>query len=234
MLVCLATTANCTQAPTQNSADSLVQEKPIAKRILGFSLGLNTAQFYLRKAKDIADYGFDEIYVTSRAGFQIGLHYNFAISPKMDLQIAPQLVLYDWRIQFTNTGSNVPEAVGLSPVSLGLPILLKLYLTDKGRNSLYALGGFRYSYDLNKGKVEIDGIWFDGGWPYTKPHSLNVEIGFGKEWLRKHTILGLEMKAYLGLNDLRIADQQIFITTSNLDMAIKHLRPCLIMLSFCF
>ncbi len=187
------------------------------KFYVGFMLGLNTMNLGINTVNDIGSYGFDNISSQRGYGFSFGLVSNLRLSNSFDLRLIPTISFSDRGIKYSLIGEQSGYlSQDLEVTFVEFPLLLK-YTFDSGNiRKPYLLAGINYAHDLASIELGVG----DEILVRTKRNDVFGELGIGLERPLTYFVFGLELKASMGLINLKVPGE----LDPDYYTAIDHLR----------
>jgi hypothetical protein len=203
----------------------------------GFTIGLNSADFYIRNADDFFTVkGIGDIYSVSNVqslGFHLGpisdlrLGDNFNLRFLVNLTFCQRDLSYTVLSDTTSTGSYVftTHDMKLASTFVEFPLLLKYRAKRINNYRPYIIGGINYKMDLaSKKKIKEEEM------PKIRllQNDIYYEIGFGIDFYTQYFKFSPEIKFGVGLNNVMVPDNTPYTSS------IKYIKSNVVMLSFHF
>ncbi|MEO8147637.1 MAG: porin family protein [Bacteroidia bacterium] len=207
ILIFVATAANAQRTKVEN------QPKYDKARIhFGFSLGINKADFRVRKSPDL--FQFDSLYNVDnlkQTGFNLGIVMNLRMGEHFDLRFIPDLAFVERDLEYTfylNGKQQKPSTLKkIESTFLDFPLYVKFKSERVGNFRAYVLAGGQYSIDMvSQAKVENE----DKQFVKLKKKDYGYTIGVGLDFYLEMFKFSPEFKMYNGLDNLLVPDNTIF------------------------
>lgn len=219
--------SNFTDEKNENVDDVELIDLKHRKFYIGYTLGINAMDLSAKTVNDIGVYGFDNISPRRGFGFSLGLVSNLALSNSYDLRFIPSITFSSRGLDYSLVnGHNGFHELGQDweVTFLEFPLLVK-YSFDSGRKrNPYLIAGINYSHDLMSPELGVgDEILIR-----TKRNDVFGELGVGIERPLTYFVFGLELKASIGLTDIKSPGEEFF---PEYYIAINHLRARKVALS---
>lgn len=202
----------------------------------GFTIGLNTSDFYIRNSDTFFDTAFiKEVYSIEnkqQPGFHLGPISNLRLGKYFDLRFLINLTFTQRDLYYTILKENSEgepyfdtHTMAISSTFLEFPLLLKYKSKRINNYRFYVIGGLNPKMDLAaKKKIPEDKM------PMIKlsQPDLYGEFGMGLDIYLPYFKLSPELKMGVGMNNMLVEDGTEYTG------AIKYLKSKIFMLSFHF
>lgn len=186
------------EKPNQESDSVGLAELHQRTFYVGFIFGLNSTGFNVNTVSDIEQHGFDKITSNFGLGFGLGLVSNFRLNNSFDLRLTPTLSFTEREINYSFVEEEGNQAQELEVTYIEFPLLVRYNFDYGERNNPYVIAGVNYARDLRSTEtVKGENILVR-----TKQNDVLGELGIGLARKMNHLLLGIELKASFGFNNL--------------------------------
>ncbi len=202
----------------------------------GFTVGLNTSDFYIRNSDNFFDttqikevYGIENY---QQPGFHLGPISNLRLGKYFDLRLLLNLTFIQRDLHYTVLKENQygeeyfdTHVMKLSSTFLSMPLLLKYKAERLNNYRWYVIAGIDPTLDLAaKKKIPEEAM------PMIRLEQPDVygEIGAGIDFYLPYFKFSPELKMGIGLNNMAVPDNTEYTG------AMKYLKSKIFMLSFHF
>jgi len=168
----------------------------------GFSLGLNTMDYYLDRTLETYETAVDTgIYVPDVSslippGFQVQIVSDLKLGENFNLRFLPGICFGQRSIAFYRQSDTLEDiTMHIGSAFLDFPLSLKYRAKRLNNYRPYIIGGLNYRYDMasrNKEKMYLR----------IRPGDIYFESGIGIDWYLPYFKLGTELKLGVGLRNL--------------------------------
>jgi hypothetical protein len=204
----------------------------IRKFHFGFTIGINSADFVLKRVPDFTP--FDSLFIVEPAsapGFNLGLVADYHITPVLNLRFLPGLSFVQRSIDYsfrTNTNALRYRTIN-KPVEsafLEFPLHIKYRSMRLNNFAAYVLGGVNFRRDLAS-QEDVSPVF---GQEMVKLHRQDFayEVGVGFDFFMEYFKFSPEIKLSFGLPDLLVRDNTIWTNP------IRRLTSRIFVVSFHF
>jgi hypothetical protein len=178
----------------------------------GFSLGVNSADFKVKKSPDL--FQFDSLYNVDnirQTGFNLGIVMNLRMGQNFDLRFIPDLAFVERHLEYTfyvNGKVQKPTTVKkIESTFLEFPLYVKFKSERVNNYRVYVIAGGQYSIDMiSQAKVENK----DKQFVKLNRKDYGYTVGVGFDFYMEMFKFSPELKMYNGLNNLLVPDNTIF------------------------
>ena len=146
----------------------------------GFLIGIHSSSYRTRYSDAYTSGTMDSLHSVmpgNSFGFSLGLIANFRLADYLDLRITPEVVFYEYRIDY-NYASNGQASVDrqlLESTFVEFPLLFKYKSVRRGNNRVYLVGGVEMGIEATGKKNREDE---ETRLPI-KGSNLSLQLGFG-------------------------------------------------------
>ncbi len=202
----------------------------------GFTIGLNTADFYIRNSDSFFDtLQIKEVYSIEnkqQPGFHLGPISDLRLGKNFNLRLLINLTFVQRDLEYVLLKENSlgekyfdNHTMKISSTFIELPLLLKYNSKRINNYKVYVIGGINPKMDLAvKKKIPEEKM------PMIRLSQPNIygEIGAGVDFYLPYFKFSPELKMGVGFNNMVVPDNTEY------SKAIKYLRSKIFMLSFHF
>jgi len=197
----------------------------------GFSLGLNTADFFMTADLSKTD-SLVRLQSQSQGGFNLGIISDLHLHPMLSLRFIPTLSFAQRNLEYSFVESNGDIDVVTKPIEstyIDFPVSFKFRSKRAHNFAAYVVGGGMFSLDLAS-RADVDNNSVAAGDVVVKLKQPNVhyQVGVGFDFFLPYFKFSPEIKYSQGVNNVFIQDNTIYSTP------IERIQSRIFMVSFNF
>jgi hypothetical protein len=200
----------------------------------GFSIGINSSNFTLRREPDITR--FDSLLVLetqAQPGFNLGIIADYHITPVLNIRFIQALSFAQRNIEYTFPARSAVNGqtinrviIPIESTFLEFPVLIKYRSARLNNFAAYIVGGFNYRLDLASNENAVTTAADQEVKLYR--HDFAYEIGVGFDFFMEYFKFSPEIKLSFGIPNIMVRDG--FIWTD----PIQRLSSRIVVISFHF